>query len=237
MIIEIWSDIMCPFCYIGKRHYENALKQFAGKNNIELKWKSYLLDPETPLEFEKPLNVYEYLAERKGISLAQSIKMHEHVVAMAKQAGLDYQLDKLVIANMLKAHRVIQFAKKKGLADLIEENMFKAYFTEGKNLADDDVLVAIGIASGLTKEEVITALTDDLYAYEVDQDIQEARAIGLTGVPFFVFDRKYAISGAQPTEAFLNTLNKSCKEWLASNPQPGLQITSGESCSTKGCDN
>ena len=103
MIIEIWSDIMCPFCYIGKRHYENALKQFAGKNNIELKWKSYLLDPETPLEFEKPLNVYEYLAERKGISLAQSIKMHEHVVAMAKQAGLDYQLDKLVIANMVKA--------------------------------------------------------------------------------------------------------------------------------------
>lgn len=202
-----------------------------------MKWKSYLLDPETPLEFEKPLNVYEYLAERKGISLAQSIKMHEHVVAMAKQAGLDYQLDKLVIANMVKAHRVIQFAKKKGLADLIEENMFKAYFTEGKNLADDDVLVAIGIASGLTKEEVITALTDDLYAYEVDQDIQEARAIGLTGVPFFVFDRKYAISGAQPTEAFLNTLNKSYKEWLASNPQPGLQITSGESCSTKGCDN
>lgn len=237
MIIEIWSDIMCPFCYIGKRHYENALKQFAGKNNIELKWKSYLLDPETPLEFEKPLNVYEYLAERKGISLAQSIKMHEHVVAMAKQTGLDYQLDKLVVANMAKAHRVIQFAKKKGLADLIEENMFKAYFTEGKNLADDDVLVIIGIASGLTKEEVITALTDDLYAYEVDQDIQEARAIGLTGVPFFVFDRKYAISGAQPTEAFLNTLNKSYKEWLASNPQPGLQITSGESCSTKGCDN
>jgi len=237
MIIEIWSDIMCPFCYIGKRHYENALKQFAGKNNIELKWKSYLLDPETPLEFEKPLNVYEYPTERKGISLAQSIKMHEHVVAMAKQAGLDYQLDKLVVANMVKAHRVIQFAKKKGLADLIEENMFKAYFTEGKNLADDDVLIAIGIASGLTKEEVITALTDDLYAYEVDQDIQEARAIGLTGVPFFVFDRKYAISGAQPTEAFLNTLNKSYKEWLASNPQPGLQITSGESCSTEGCDN
>jgi len=162
--------------------------------------------------------------------------MHEHVVAMANQAGLDYQLDKLVVANMVKAHRVIQFAKKKGLADRIEENMFKAYFTEGKNLADDDVLVAIGIASGLTKEEVIAALTDDFYAYEVDQDIQEARAIGVTGVPFFVFNRKYAISGAQPTEVFLDTLNKSYNEWLATNPQPGLQITSGESCSTAGCD-
>jgi len=224
MVIEIWSDIMCPFCYIGKRHYENALNQFTGKNNIELKWKSYLLDPETPLDFEKPLNVYEYLAERKGISLAQSIKMHEHVVAMANQAGLDYQLDKLVVANMqldklvvanmIKAHRVIQFSKKKGLSDRVEENMFNAYFTEGKNLADDAELIAIGIASGLTKEEVTTALTDDLYAYEVDQDIQEARAIGVTGVPFFVFNRKYAISGAQPTEVFLDTLNKSYNEWL-----------------------
>lgn len=114
--------------------------------------------------------------------------------------------------------------------------MFNAYFTEGKNLADDAELIAIGIASGLTKEEVTTALADDLYAYEVDQDIQEARAIGVTGVPFFVFNRKYAISGAQPTEIFLDTLNKSYNEWLETNPQSGLQITSGESCSTDGCD-
>lgn len=212
MKVDIWSDIMCPFCYIGKRHFESALLQFADSNNIELEWHSFQLDPNLPKPASK-LSAYQYLAERKGMSLEESVAMHQNVIQMAKEAGLTYNYDKAVVANSFDAHRLIQFAKKHNLGDAVEERFFKAYFMEGKDMSDPTTLIALGREIGLDENEVTDVVNSTKYTDEVNADIQEAQQIGVTGVPFFVFDRKYAVSGAQPSTSFLNVLQKSFKEW------------------------
>ena len=234
MKVEVWSDIMCPFCYIGKRHYEAALKQFADSNNVEIVWKSFQLDPTTPEHFDKKMSVNEYLSERKGISVSQAKAMNDHVTQMAAAAGLKYDLDNAVISNSFKAHRVIQFAKTKGLGDAIEEHLFKAYFTERKDFGDTATLIELGKEIGLSEAEVNEALTNDDYAYKVKQDIQEAQTLGVSGVPFFVFDRKYGVSGAQPVEVFAQTLQKSFAEWKKANPTAQLNVTGGNVCTPQG---
>jgi protein disulfide-isomerase len=230
MKIEVWSDIMCPFCYIGKRHYEQALKQFPDSDHVEIVWKSFQLDPDIPTSFDTKVNVYKYLAERKGISYEQSVAMHQNVVNMAKAAGLDYHFDKVVVANSFNAHRLIQLAKSKGKGDEIEERLFHAYFTEGKDCGDVKVLTELGLSIGLTSSEVQEAFSNDEYAYRVKQDIHEADSIRVSGVPFFVFDRKYAVSGAQPAEVFLSTLTKSFAEWRKNNPVAKLEVSNGPAC-------
>jgi protein disulfide-isomerase len=209
MKIEIWSDIMCPFCYIGKRHLAKALESFPGRDSVEITWKSYQLDPTIPMSFEEPVGVYEYLADRKGWSLEQSEQMHERVVEMAASVGLEYNFDKAVVANSLYAHRVIQLAKEKGLDDAIQEIFFRAYFTEGRDLASVEELVVLGEEVGLAEEDIRVAIASEEYAYRVSQDIQEGVNLGVRGVPFFVFDRKYGISGAEPIQVFIDTLNQT----------------------------
>ena len=213
MKVEVWSDIMCPFCYIGKRNYEAALEQFAERNNVEIEWHSFQLDPTIPAHTEKKASVYQYLADRKGISYEQSVKMHERIIQTAKDAGLTYHLDKAIVANSYDAHKMIQLAKTKGLGDAAEERLFLAYFTEGADMGDPEQLLKLGKEIGLTEADILGALESDEYAYLVKQDIQEAQSIGVTGVPFFVFNRKYAVSGAQPPQIFLQTLEQSFKEW------------------------
>lgn len=219
MKVEVWSDIMCPFCYIGKRNYEAALKQFAHTNNVEIEWRSFQLDPTIPAYSENKQTVYQYLADRKGMTYEQSVTMHQAVIQTAKNAGLTYNLDKAVVANSFDAHRMIQLAKTKGLGDEAEERLFFAYFTEGKDFGNLETLIELGQEIGLRKEEIIDAVNSDDYAYKVQQDIQEAQNIGVRGVPFFVFNRKYGISGAQPPQAFLQTLEQSFNEWRIDNPE------------------
>lgn len=232
MKIEIWSDVMCPFCYIGKRNFEKALAQFTEKEKIEIVWKSFQLDASVP---DIATESYEeYLVKRKGLSAEQVKGMLQNVTQMAREAGLDYHFDRSVMVNSLKAHRLIQFAKTRKLGDEAEERLFHAFFTEGKSIADIDTLTQLGVEIGLDATELQAAFTDELYAYQVNQDIQEARQIGVNGVPFFVFNRKYAISGAQPPQAFLETLRKSFDEWQKLNPQPKLNIQQGNSCSIEG---
>lgn len=208
MKIEIWSDIMCPFCYIGKRHFEEALKQFKPEGNIEIEWHSFQLDPTIQTEGKKE-NVYDYIARRKGMSHEHSVKLHERVVQMANSAGLEYNFDKAIVANSFDAHRIIQLAKEYKKGDEIEEAFFKAYFTEGKDLGDHTVLTEIASWVGLPEGEIARALTSDDYSYKVRQDIVEAEMLGITSVPFFVFDRKYGVAGAQPVEAFVETMKKA----------------------------
>jgi predicted DsbA family dithiol-disulfide isomerase len=230
MKVEVWSDIMCPFCYIGKRNYESALSGFEGKDDVETEWRSFQLDPTIPASSPVKENVYQYLAVKKGITYEQSAKMHERVIQMAKNAGLDYRFDKAIVANSFDAHRMIQLAKEKGLGDAAEEKLFRAYFTEGKDFGDHETLISIGREIGLNEEEIKEALFSDVYAEKVKEDIQEAVDIGVQGVPFFVFDRRYAVSGAQPPEQFIQVLNQSFGEWKKNNPVTQIAVEEGLVC-------
>ncbi len=212
MKVEIWSDIMCPFCYIGKRNFEDALNEFSGKNEIEIEWKSFQLDPTIPRNFERKISTYEYLAEKKGMSIEQSKQLHLNVIETAKKVGLTYDFEKSIVANSFDAHKLIQCAKAYGLGDAAEESLFKAYFSEGKDMSDHSTLISIGKEIGLEESEIISALSSEDFSQKVNADIKEANEIGVTGVPFFVFDRKYAVSGAQPKESFLNALQQSLSE-------------------------
>ena len=211
MKVEIWSDVMCPFCYIGKRRFEAALEQFPNKNKIEIEWKSFQLNPNMITNPNKKIDAY--LAEVKGISLEQAKEMNERVTAMAKEVGLTYHFEKAIVANSFDAHRFTHFAKSKDLQDAAEERLFKAYFTEGKNTADASTLVELGVEIGLDENEVNALLQSTTFSEAVNEDINEARNIGVSGVPFFVFDRKYAVSGAQASESFLQVLTQSFSEW------------------------
>ena len=219
MKVEVWSDIMCPFCYIGKRNYEAALKQFPGSDHVEIEWHSFQLDPTIPAHSDNKVTVYQYLADKKGMTYEQSVNMHLGLIQTAKNAGLTYNFEKAIVANSFDAHKMIQLAKDKGLGDQAEERLFKAYFIEGKDFGRLETLIELGTDIGLKEEEITVAIQSDEYAYKVKLDIQEAQNIGVRGVPFFVFNRKYSISGAQPPQFFLQTLEQSFKEWRTSNPE------------------
>ncbi|HLV42873.1 MAG TPA: DsbA family oxidoreductase [Brumimicrobium sp.] len=235
MKVEIWSDVMCPFCYIGKRNFEAALEKFADKEHIEVIWKSYLLAPDLPEVVNE--TYHDYLVKVKGMDVAQVNGMLDNVTQSAKQVGLEYNFDIAKMVSSLSAHKLIQLATTKGLGDQAEERLFSAFFTEGKSIADLETLTELGKEIGLDEAEIKTAFTDEKYAQLVQQDIEEARQIGVQGVPFFVMDRKYAVSGAQPAEAFLENIEKAFTEWRKLNPVTKLEITQGKSCTPDGlCD-
>lgn len=236
MKIEVWSDIMCPFCYIGKKNYEKALVQFAGAGDVEIEWKSFQLDPTIPQDESYP-NEKQYLAERKGMSPAQVAGMLESVTATAAAAGVKMDFDKVIVANTLHAHRLLHFAKIKGLANAMKDRLFRAHFTDGLDVGKTDVLLKLAVEVGMDEIETRSVLESEDFAYEVAQDIQEAGNIGVRGVPFFVFNRKYAVSGAQPVEAFLQTLEKAHSEWKETQPKPAFEVLEGPSCSPEtGCN-
>lgn len=230
MKVEIWSDVMCPFCYMGKRNIETALEQFSGKDQIEIEWKSFQLDPSLP-EIAKESSV-EYIAKSKGLDIEQVRGMLSNVAFSAKQVGLDYNFEKWVMVNSLNAQKFLQFAKTKGMSNAAEERLFYAFFTEGKNLYEIETLVQLGVEIGLDAEELKTIFTDDRYLQLVNNDIEAARKLRINGVPFFVFDRKYAISGAQPPQKFLEVLTRAFGEWETT--KEAMDLESGKSCNMDG---
>ncbi|HRH01495.1 MAG TPA: DsbA family oxidoreductase [Bacteroidia bacterium] len=213
--IEIWSDVMCPFCYIGKRKLEKAIADFAAKDLVEVDWKSYQLNPE--LRTEEGKNIHTYLSEIKGISLERAKQLNEHVTNMAKQVGLNYNMDKAVVANSFDAHRLSLFAKSKGKQNELVESLFRAYFTEGKNTADHAILVELGKSIGLDEIEMKKFLSSNDLSEQVKQECNEAVELGVTGVPFFVFNRTYAVSGAQEVAVFKQVLTKLMETVDSSN--------------------
>lgn len=210
--INIWSDVRCPFCYIGKRHLEQALEKFEEKENVKVEWHSYQLDPN--LETRPDISTIDYFVQAKNVSEEQARQMITGAQKMGEDSGLDWDLEQTVLANSFKAHQVIQLAKEKDLGNEIEEALFKAYFSEGKNMDDEEVLVETGKSIGLSSSEIREALESGSYAYAVKQDEMQARNIGVRGVPFFVFNDKYAVSGAQPSETFLEILEKLKQEQI-----------------------
>lgn len=210
MKVEIWSDVVCPFCYIGKRKFEKALETFTGKDQVEIVWRSFQLDPD--LQYVPGQSVHEYLGKRKGTSAADGKRMNDAMAARAKEVGLTYNFDKAIINNTLNAHRLLHLAKEKGLQNEMKERLFAAYYTEGKNVGDMETLAQLGEEVGLNGAEIKAALQSDAYVQEVQQDQYDAYQLGVQGVPFFVFNNKYAVSGAQPTKLFTQVLEKVWEE-------------------------
>jgi predicted DsbA family dithiol-disulfide isomerase len=210
MKIEIWSDVMCPFCYIGKRKLETALNRFPLKDKVEIEWKSFQLNPDLISAPNK--NTAEYLSEHKGISTEEAISMMDNVTQTAKREGLAFHFEKTKVANTLQAHKLLHLSKTQGKQNELEELLFKAHFTDGENVDDLAVLSRLGEQVGLDPVEIQTVLSSDEYTREVQADILEAQKIGVQGVPFFVFNRKYAISGAQDSAVFMQTLEKAFSE-------------------------
>lgn len=210
MKVEIWSDVMCPFCYIGKRRFEQARTEFEHSNEIEIDWKSFQLNPEMKTQPDK--NVTEHLAEIKGWSIEQADQMNRHVSEMAADAGLKFNFDNAVVANSFQAHRLVHLAKEHKKDNEMEEALFKAYFTDGKNIDDPEVLLELGSKIGLNKADLKETLKSDKFTNAVKQDMMAARNLGIQGVPFFLFNRKYAISGARETEVFTQALQKTWEE-------------------------
>lgn len=207
MEVKIWSDVRCPFCYIGKRKFETALAAFAHKDEVKITWKSFELDPD--LQTVADTNIYEYFSKAKGIPQEQAVDMFNNVTQVAAEVGLDFKLDQSVVANSFKAHRVIQLAKTLNLGDEIEEALFRIHFMEGKNIDDEQVLTETAKNIGISASAVQSLFNGDDFDSEVRIDQLEAQRIGIRGVPFFVFDDKYAVSGAQAPEIFLQTLEKA----------------------------
>ncbi|HTE00381.1 MAG TPA: DsbA family oxidoreductase [Mucilaginibacter sp.] len=232
MKIEIWSDVMCPFCYIGKRRFEDALQQFAHKDEVEVEWKSFQLNPD--MQTDPSLNINQYLADIKGWNLDYAQQMNNHVTEMAAEMGLTYDFDKAVVANSFNAHRFSHLAKKHGVGEAAEEALFKAYFTDGKNIDDQDTLIELGTSIDLNADEVKETLDSNAFADAVKHDIAEAQQLGIRGIPFFVMNDKYGVSGAQAVPVFSETLEKSFAEWQQENAKPKLTIIEGESCSPDG---
>lgn len=207
MKIEIWSDVMCPFCYIGKRRFENALAQFENKDEVEIVWRSFQLNP--ALQTDPSKNTIEHLAESKGWDMEYTRKTTDYVVNMAKELGLNYDFEKAIVANSFNAHRLLHLAKQNYVQNECEEKLFEAYFIHGKNIDDNDVLLELGLSLGIHSDAILDMLSSDAYAVDVESDIYQAQQIGVQGVPFFVIDNKYAISGAQQSETFLAALYKA----------------------------
>lgn len=206
MKVEIWSDVMCPFCYIGKKRFEKALNSLGIEEEVEVIYRSFLLDPD--LETDPSMNVTEHLAKKKGVSFEEAQKMNDYVTGMAAEEGLTYDLGNAVVANSRNAHRLLHFAKSKGKQAAFKEALLRGYFEEGKNIDDLETLKELGKEVGFNADEIEKVFSSAEFTEEVIKDIQRAQQIGVQGVPFFVINEKFALSGAQPTDTFKQALQK-----------------------------
>ncbi|KEP75909.1 DSBA oxidoreductase [Microbacterium sp. SUBG005] len=201
--IDVWSDIACPWCYIGKRNLENGLAATAADDDapvVEIEYHSFELSPDTPEDFHG--GEVDYLSQHKGISPEQAREMLDRVTGVAADAGLAYRFDILQHTNTVKAHELLHFAKENGKQLELAELLMSAYFLEGKHVGRDEDLVQLATEAGLDEDAAREALNSQRYRAAVRADQEQARQFGITGVPFFVIDGKYGVSGAQPVEAF-----------------------------------
>ncbi len=227
-VVEVWSDVMCPFCYIGKKRFENALTDFENKEEVEVVWKSFDLYPD--LNTNKNQGIKQFLIENKGISEDQATQMMAGAGNLAKEAGLHFDWEKVIVANTKKSHQLLHLAEKSGNQNRLKERLFKAYFEEGKNVDDISTLISLGVEVGLKQEDIVKALESERFLPAVNYDIQEAKQLGVSGVPFFVFNRKYAVSGAQSEAYFLQALQTAYFDWK--NPEEAEKLRAAENANS-----
>jgi len=202
--VDIWSDVQCPWCYIGKRKFEAAVAGFDGEVDVE--YHSFELAPDTPVDFEGTPK--DYLAQRRGISAAQADEMLERVTGIASSVGLDYDYDHVHQTNTIKAHELLHYAKSKGRQLDMKERLLKAYFVDGRHVGRIEDLADLAAEIGLDRDEVVRVLTEETYLADVKADVAQAEAYGINGVPFFVFEEQYGVSGAQDAATFANVLEQ-----------------------------
>ena len=210
MKVDIWVDVVCPWCYIGKRRFEHALEQFAHRDEVEVVHRSFQLDPSASNDRVEPTP--QMLARKYGTSVDEAKGMMRRVEQTAAEEGLEYHLERTLSGNTFDAHRVLHLAKERGVQSAVVERFYRAYFTEGRSLFDHDSLVALAAEAGLDADEVRRVLVEGTYAEAVLEDESEAHALGATGVPFFVIDGRYGVSGAQPAELFAQALERAWAE-------------------------
>ncbi|MDR2195818.1 MAG: DsbA family oxidoreductase [Gallionellaceae bacterium] len=207
MQIEIWSDVICPWCYIGKRRFEQALSQFDARDEVNITWRSFELDPQSPSHLTETLEAM--LSRKYGVSAQQAAEMNARVSGVAHDAGLEYKLADARPGNTLDAHRLLHFAAAQGLGDRAIECVMQAYFCEGLPVGDRAALAKLAPQFGIEESAALAMLESDAYVDAVRADEARAAAFGISGVPFFVFDAKIGVSGAQPVEMFAQALQQA----------------------------
>jgi len=210
--VDIWSDVQCPWCYIGKRKFEAGAAQFGGE--VEVEYHSFELAPDTPVDFDG--SPKDFLSQRKGIAPDQVDMMLDRVTGIAKSVGLDYDYDHVHQTNTIKAHELLHFAKSKGVQLEMKEALLKAYFIDGGHVGRVEDLADLATTVGLDRDEVVAVLEAQTYLADVKADVAQAEAYGIQGVPFFVIDGKYGVSGAQEAAAFADVLTQAQAERDAS---------------------
>jgi predicted DsbA family dithiol-disulfide isomerase len=226
--IEVWSDVVCPWCYIGKRRLETALERFPHRDQVEVIWRSFQLDPTIPEGETHP--TLPALAAKYGASVDQMAANMMRVEELAAAEGLEYHLTEGISGNTALAHELLHLAAEHGLQGAVKERLLHAHFEEGRSVFDVDSLVALGAEVGLDEAEARAALADRRYHAAVRQDAATAQALGATGVPFFVVDRRYGAAGAQPAELLLEVLERA---WADQHPLvtvPAADGCDGDSC-------
>jgi predicted DsbA family dithiol-disulfide isomerase len=233
MNVEIWSDVVCPWCYIGKRRFEQALASFPHRDNVDVIWRSFQLDPQAVASSDE--DPTDRLAAKFGMSRAQALAAQARVTENAATEGLEFHLDTARSGNTFDAHRLIHYAASVGRQDVLKERLLAGYFVEGEAIGRHDVLLRLAVDAGFDQSAVRGVLESEAFADEVRHDEREARDIGITGVPFFVVDRAYGISGAQGSDLILATLEKA---WAESHPLQMVAAGGGAddvSCTDDSC--
>lgn len=223
MRIDVWSDILCPFCHVGRRHLELALEEFEHADKIGVVWHSFMLDADAPIEDPRPMP--QLISEKYGTSVEDAVAQHERMATDAAAVGLDFQWQKVVAGNSFDAHRLIHFARAQGRETEVTERVMRAWYSQGASIGDHDTLVRLAVEAGLDEGAVRDLLAGDDHGIDVRTDAALATQIGITAVPTFVLDQKYSLSGAQPVEVMLDALRQV---WDLQGTEP--EVAQGGGC-------
>jgi predicted DsbA family dithiol-disulfide isomerase len=228
--VDIWSDIVCPWCYIGKRRFEAALARFPNREAVNVTWRAFELDPSAPSVRDASVSYAHRLAKKYGLSVSESEAKLWQMTDLAAAEGLDFRFDRIQPGNTFGAHRVLHLAAERGVQDAVKERMLLGYMTDGEPIGNPDVVARMAAEAGLEVADVRSLLASDAYGRKVRADEQQARDLGIAGVPFFVFAERYAVAGAQPADVLLRVLERA---WSEGAPPA---FAEGVACGPGGCD-
>lgn len=228
--IDVWSDVACPWCYVGKRRLESALREFPHADQVEVVWHAFELDPGAPKERDPHVSHAERLAKKYGMTVEQAQKNTERLQGVAREEGLALDFEHIRSGSTFDAHRLIHLGRERGRQDAVKERFLKAYFEQGELMSDPSALTRLAVEAGLSEHEVTDVLASDQFAAEVRGDEEQARELGISGVPCFVLDERYAVSGAQPAQLLLSALHQA---WTERAAQP--ELVEGAVCGPDGC--